>query len=280
MRFLAHVTFLCLLWLAAALPTRLLWKELKVTSLAGSALMAVGAYSFARSRMAGFSWLAALGMSCGLGMIAGICIVGLRLRLAGNNFALATFAFQILIQTWLGVAISVTGGPLGLSGFDAGPVSGIPSQIGFALATMVLGFVFLFIVCSGCGATTLRIVGRSPELAATLGIQPALPLIAVGCYYGVLLASVGVAVCAYYRLAEPNMFQLGQSMSILAVAAFGQRRLLYLIAGVAIVVAIPELTRLLGADTLRSGYLQLLLSGLALCWAALNLNRDVPEVPQ
>jgi branched-chain amino acid transport system permease protein len=249
-------------------------RRLGVISIAHALVLGSGAYAFAQAAANGSSVPISILAGTMSGILAGMLVTVCSVRLSNDAFALFSFALQV---AWTGVVSNtrdITGGALGLGRIPNLPYSeslGVPlATLLWVCAVLVLMGLLLARVDRSPFSIGCSVVARSDELALTLGASPRTIRLQVGAVYGLGLGLAGTALAGYVGFIDPSLFLVGTSVTILAIGLFaGSRPLLAVILGASLFVGLPELVRILGVPPSRSGYLQLMISGIAVVLASI-----------
>lgn len=271
------LTLVCVHVLAGT-GAAMLQMRLRLISIAHGAVLGTGAYTFAMLNQAGWSFgLAALAGACA-GAVAGVLCVLLAERVVGEDFALASFAIQVVWTNLVMNAGLLTGGVLGISGIEGLPLSGhIDGASASILWLAVLVAIQLCLLWhfrrsafwSACAA-----VARSSELASSLGISSLVVRAQLGLFYGIWLGSAGVVLAAYLTFIDPRLFATHLSVVVLGVAFVGAfSRWLGPAIGAMLIVGLPQLLRFLDIPMSRVAYFQAALAGLFVMIGAVLLIR-------
>jgi branched-chain amino acid transport system permease protein len=269
MSFAANIIVVVMLFFACGAGSAFLQKRLNLTSIAHGAVFGTGAYVYAVAATASGSALMGAMAALIASGLAGSAVVLAAGRVVGDDYALTSFALQVV---WLGLIANIRpiiGGVLG--------IPNIPSLIGTKHGNPVLYFAAIGVVVAIFMAWILRriarsafalsaaVVARSSELADTLGISSFATRAQVGIAYGVILGLSGVVFGSFLTYIDPTLFSTDTSITILAIGFFGVvGGIRGTSLGAIIIVGIPELMRFLGSSMAQAGFAQMAFSGIAL----------------
>jgi len=274
MSFAANIIVAVTLFFACGTGSAFLQKRLNLTSIAHGAVFGTGAYVYAVAATAsGSALMGALAAFVASGL-TGSAVVLAAERVVGDDYALTSFAFQVV---WLGLIANIRpiiGGVLG--------IPNIPSLIGntkqgnpvlyFAAIGVVFAiFVTLILrkIARSAFALSAAVVARSSELADTLGISSFATRAQVGIAYGVIVGLSGAVFGSFLTYIDPTLFSTDTSITILAIGFFGVvGGIRGTSLGAIIIVGIPELMRFLGSSMAQAGFAQMAFSGIALAAVA------------
>ncbi len=272
MNFILTVFVYVCLYFLSGLSGAYLYRRLQLISVAQGAVLGTSAYAFAIHETRGGTGHLDTVLAVVAAVAVGSVLVGLSERVVGEDYALLTFALQMM---WSGIVSNwteLTHGPLGISGLGAGLWLAINPIYGYALISGVLAGGILWImqrrepsVFSGATA----VVARSSELASTVGIPPLLIRLQVGAVSGAVAGIAGLLLALFVTFVHPSSYGIDTSVVILAIGFFGLTgNLGKILLGSALLVVVPELARFVGMAGARAGYLQLFLAGAAICVGA------------
>jgi branched-chain amino acid transport system permease protein len=267
--FLILITFACL-YSVAGLSCAYLYRRLRLVSVGQAALLGTGAYTYAILQTQGEPFAINVFVTVCFSAIFGAVIVGMSERSVGEDYALLTFAIQMM---WSGVIANwtqFTRGPLGISGLGAGLLLGSldPLYLYSGLSVIAAGTALWLAQRHENGAFSgnAAVVARSSELASTIGVRPMWIRFQVGAVSGVLAGVAGLLLALFVTYVAPSSFGIDVGVTILAISFFALRgSLAKILLGSCLLVLVPELARFAGLQSSRSGYLQLLLAGGAVC---------------
>jgi branched-chain amino acid transport system permease protein len=241
-------------------------KRLGLLNLSSGAIAGTAGYVFALvfrwSNEISFAILAALAS----GAVAGAFLAALALRLRELEFAIASFAVQIV---WVGVVANSTGwlgGPLGIAGVAAPPGS---ATLGAATAALLLAtLLFAAVLVSGwyerrtALPAAAAVVARSTELADTLGLPTVGVITLVGIGFGAALGALGVFLATYTSFVGIQVFSIQLSITLLAVSFAAIGSPISALFGAVVLVGSPEMLRLVGYPDASIGFVKMTLVGI------------------
>lgn len=269
---LTLVTFACLFSIAG-LSCVYVYRRLRLVSVGHAALLGTGAYTFAILQTHGFATAINVLLTILSAVIFGAVIVGLSERAIGEDYALLTFAIQMM---WSGVVANWTGvtrGPMGISGLGAGLSLGTvdPLYLYTALSVVITAGIFWLVQGNETGPFPrgTAVVARSSELASTIGMFPLWSRFQVGAISGALAGVSGLLLTLLVTYVAPSSYGIDIGVTILAISFFALKgNLGRIFLGTGLLVLVPQLARFAGLQNSRAGYLQMLLAGAAICLVA------------
>jgi len=253
MDYICHIAVFVFLYWALAASLNLIAGYTGILSIGHSAFYGVGAYTAAllslHLQTPFLVNLVCAALTCAaLGLLVG----GPTLRLRGDDFVVASFAFQIIIFNILNNWLIVTGGPMGLPGIPP------PTVLGLTI-TSRWGFVVLSGVFAVTVAGLLAIVVRSPfgrvlqasredeVFPAAMGKNVFLSKLLAFVISAAIAGCAGVIYAHYIRYIDPSSFTLMESVFIISIVVFGGAGSLWgPLVGAVVLVVMPELFRFIG----------------------------------
>lgn len=175
-----------------------------------------------------YGWSVALAMLFGvaLSVVLATGAGWLTLRLRGFNLAIATLAIHLILLVLVTQLVTVTGGPIG--------VTGVPPLriLGIDLATPQRFFPFAVTILAGCllvakaltGSAVgraLRAVGTDEDAAATLGLRTLRLKMLVFVVGGAMAGLAGALWSSYVRFAAPSMWDVKLAIDLVTVVVVG-----------------------------------------------------------
>jgi branched-chain amino acid transport system permease protein len=247
-----------------------IYRRLRLVSVAQAAVLGTSAYVFAiHETRGGLTYLSAI-LAVVAAAAVGSILVGLSERVVGEDYALLTFAVQMM---WSGIVSNWTGltrGPLGISGLgDRLSLGSINPLYGYAVSSAILASGTFWLARRqevSLFSNGAAVVARSSELASTVGIPPLFVRLQVGAASGAVAGVAGVFLALFVSFVDPSSYSIETAVVILAISFFGLTgNLGKILLGSALLVLVPEMARFAGMAGARAGYLQLLLAGTAIC---------------
>lgn len=215
-----------LIFASLALGLQLIAGQAGQISLGHAAFFGIGAYTSAiltRDLAVPFP-LALLAAAAAAGL--GGLVMSVSVRVRGVYFAIATFAFGIVVNFLFINLIDLTGGARGLVGIPAaslGPMV-LESQASyyvFVLAIVVAQYVSLVRMTRGRFGRALRCIRENELAARSIGIDVVrykIKAIVAGCAW----AGVSGSLMAHFlRFVSPEMFTLLQSIDVITMLVVG-----------------------------------------------------------
>lgn len=243
-----------------------------LVSVAHGGLMGVGAYGaawFALNAGLNMTWAMVVGGA--IAAIIGLLFALATAQVSGDEFILASFAFQMVLVEAISRWTSVTRGTYGLSGIPRPVVAGTP------LADLTMFVPFVIVVTGLCAAVLLRLA-RSPFGLALRGSRESIPsmqslgrnttrLKLMAFSIAALFAGIAGALSAsMVGFIHPSSFSVMISIIVIAYLLIGGLgNMAGAAVGVAVLLAIPEIISASGiVPTQMIGPMERVLYGLIL----------------
>lgn len=226
-QYIVRVATLCVMYSAFALSLNLITGFMGQVSLGHAAFMGIGAYTSA-ILSARFEWSFVPTMLCAvlIAAVFGILLGIPALKLSGSYLAIVTLGFCEVIRlvelNWM----SLTRGPMGMTGIKKPLVLGwqVKSNGDYYWLSLILMLIVIFFVINISNSHVGRAIMsvREDEVAAgAMGVNIR--------YYKVMTFTISAALCGmmgafyahYMRFIDPSAFNFEQSTSILSMVILG-----------------------------------------------------------
>lgn len=271
MDYALHILFLIGIYWALAASLNLLVMQAGLLSVAHATFFGLGAYTSALLTTSGRAqFVPALVAGVGVAVLASLVLSTSTIRLRGDYFAMATFAFQMVIVSVLNNAVDLTRGPLGIPGIPKPSLFGIVISTSLSYAVLALGLgvvaqVTLSRVVASPFGKLLWSLREDDTFATALGKNMwRVRLEVLGLGAG-LAACAGSVFAHYLGYVDPLMFGPLEAVIILAmVIVGGERHRWGPFFGASLLIAVPELLRLSGLRGAAASHLRLMLFGVVL----------------
>jgi len=270
MEYLLHVLILIGIYAILSISLNLIAGYTGLLSIAHAAFYGVGAYVAALMALNLhtpflINLISAIALSGLLGAMVGIP----SLRIRGDYFVIATFAFQVITFSILNNWVSFTRGPMGLPGIPQPTLFGlkISSHLGFLV---LVGFfcaatllVSHRIVQSPFGRV-LKTIREDEIFAQAAGKNVAAYKVLVFVVGAGMGAVAGVMYAYYISFIDPTSFTVMESIFIISIVIIGGAGSLWgPVVGAVVLVLLPELLRFLGLpSSVAANIRQILYGGL------------------
>jgi branched-chain amino acid transport system permease protein len=258
----------------------------RTLSIHHAALFAVGAFGYANFSTHGWSddLIVAIVGAGVLGALISVLLALGSLRVAGDYFIVASFAFQLLAIQVLYNWTDVSGGSYGKFGLNHPTFLGISIESPNAykilfgiLALLTLGFSLW--LRRGPYGRIVRAMGESPSALATAGFGELRLKTGIFVMSGVLATSAGVMYSSYLGVAQTGSFGVDVSILVTAMVVIGGTgSAVGSLLGAALVVVSQPLLSTLNISTDTSAALRQLFFGLMLVVVVTALPRGLVQI--
>jgi branched-chain amino acid transport system permease protein len=271
MDYLLHVIVSIGIYGVLAVSLDLLTGRTGLLSIAHAAFYGIGAYASALLTMK-CGWPFTLAAPAAMTVSAAVSLmVSLpSLRVHGEYFVIATFAFQVVLFNVLNNWLRVTGGPLGIPGIAHPVVIGweVDSNAEFA----VLGTVFAFIawmvvslIVTSPFGRVLHAIREDEAFAKACGKATLLYKVTAFALSSALAAMAGALYAHYITYIDPTSFMVMESILVLSMVIIGGAGSLWgPLVGAIVLVTLPEALRFVGLPAAAAANLRQIIYGVLL----------------
>lgn len=226
-QYLIRVATLCVMYSALALSLNLITGFMGQVSLGHAAFMGIGAYTSAILSDR-FEWPFLVTMLCALLVTAasGLLLGIPALKLSGSYLAIVTLGFCEVIRLVELNWVSLTRGPMGMTGIAKPVIFGIQikSNGSYYILALVLLAIIIFLVSnivnSHIGRGIMSV--REDEIAAgAMGVNIRYYKVMTFTISAALAGMVGAFYAHYMRFIDPSAFNFEQSTGILSMVILG-----------------------------------------------------------
>jgi branched-chain amino acid transport system permease protein len=280
MNYALHLLIYFCIYAIAALSLNLVIGYCGLLTLAHAAYFAIGAYSYAILSLYGWGFLPALMAAVVIAALLSLIVSLPAWRFRGDNFVLMSLAAQTLIFSLLhnwyqpqakpGSFLNLTNGPFGLAGIPR------PAMFGIRMDTMASMCVLAVILLAICGIIIWRLQSspwgrllqcmRDDELALRgLGKnvrRAKLEAFAISCG---MVAIAGVLYASYVSFIDASSATLDESILMVCMLLVGgMANFRGPLVGAAVLLALPEVLRMVNLPDAVAANVRLLAYGLLL----------------
>lgn len=274
MDYVAHIIAIIAIYALLACSLALLVGQAGVFSVAHAAFFGIGAYSSALLvSQLNVPVLIAVPAAVVITSSAAIVVASLSYRLRGDEFVLASFAFQILMYEIMVNWVGLTGGPLGISGIPGIGVgrfrltTSLGCAVMFALVLVLAVVVFALVTNSPYGRA-LRGMSADDAMCQSLGVNTLKLRMSAFAASAAGAGLAGSLFAHYVTYIDPTSFGILDSIAILAMVIIGgSRTTLGAIVGATVFILFPEILRFVGLPGGLVGNVRQMLFGLLLVLA-------------
>lgn len=268
MEYLLHILILIGLYTILSISLNLIAGYTGLLSIAHAAFYGVGAYVAALMAINLHSpflinIVSAVIISGLLGALIGIP----SLRIRGDYFVIATFAFQVITFSILNNWVSFTGGPMGLPGIPQLTIFGlqISSGIEYLLLVSALCALTLLVtrrIVQSPFGRVLKAIREDEVFAQTAGKNVAAFKVLVFIIGASMAAVAGVIYAYYISFIDPSSFTVIESIFIITVVIIGGAGSMWgPVLGAVILVILPEMLRFIGLPSFLAANIRQILYG-------------------
>jgi branched-chain amino acid transport system permease protein len=280
MNYILHLLIYFCIYAICALSLNLVIGYCGLLTLAHASYFAIGAYSYAILSLHGWGFLPALAAAVGIAAVLSLIVSLPAWRFRGDNFVLMSLAAQTLIFSLLhnwyqpqanpGTLRNLTNGPFGLAGIPR------PATLGIQLDTIGSMSVLTVVLAAICALVVWRLQSspwgrllqcmRDDELALRgLGKnvrRAKLEAFAISC---ALVAVAGVLYASYVSFIDASSATLDESILMVCMLLVGgMANFRGPLVGAAVLLAMPEILRMVHLPDAMAANVRLLAYGLLL----------------
>jgi branched-chain amino acid transport system permease protein len=212
------------------------------------------------------------------GVLAGALLAALislavsipSLRIRGDYFVLATFAFQMIVFSILNNWVEVTRGALGISGIPRPTIFGwtATSLADFVLLTSVfvaLSYIIAARLSSGAYGRVLHAIREDEIFVQAVGKNPLRFKVTAFAFSAALASTAGSLYAHFITYIDPTSFTIMESILVLAMVIIGGAGNLWgAFVGAVLLVLLPETLRAVGFSGGDMAAVQQIIYGLLL----------------
>ncbi len=224
-----------------------------------------------------------LAIACGAGVSAILALVALRV--SGDFFVVASFAFQIVLTSVLYNWNMVSGGPSGVYGLPSPSIAGMsfasPAKDEALIGVIaVILFILAWWVRRAPFGRVIRAMGADEIALEAGGFQAARLKLSAFVVGGALAAAAGVLYASYIGIAQVGDFDINVSIVLLAAVLVGGTKSLWgSVIGAFVFIGLPRLLTLVNTPVSLAGPLQQLIFGGLLVAIMMFLPEGVASAP-
>lgn len=239
-----------------------------VFSLAHAVFFGCGAYAAAKLQLSTTApWPSELVIAAIVGAVAAVLVGLLFLQLDAESLIIATLALQLVASTVFLQVEPLTGGTLGIYGIPRPTVLGAAMSSTTALAVYTVVVVALLVLLARTLVTSplglaMRAGRDDGDLARSFGRYLRSSKLVSFTVAGAMAGVAGALYGGYIGYIDPGMFDLNQSVAIVAIVAVGGLGNVYgSVLAAAVLVSIPQILQFLPGDMTWIPQLQSILYG-------------------
>lgn len=256
MDYLLHILIYIGIYIILSVSLNLMVGYTGLLSIAHAAFYGVGAYAAALLALKVHSpfllnlLLAVIGVAI-IGVLLGVP----TLRIKEDYFAIATFAFQVIIFSVLNNWVSFTDGPMGLPGIPQPKIFGLTVSTHFEYLMLVgLLCALTLLICHRIVKSpfgrVLKSIREDEVFTQAFGKNIAAFKVKIFMISAALAAVAGVIYATYISFIDPSSFTIMESIFIISIVIIGGSGSLWgPVIGSVVLVTLPELLRFIGLPT-------------------------------
>ncbi len=271
MEYILHILIMILLYVMLSQSLTLTAGYSGLISLAHAGFYGIGAYvSALLSINYGLSFIVTLPAAMLLSGIIAIFVSVIALRTVDDYFIIITLGIQVVSFSIMNNWVSVTHGPLGISGIPPLTIFGFAfnSKISFFILVLILTLIVWYLLRNVTKSPFGRIlIALSEDEIFTKSLGKKVYQAKVASFtIGAMFAAIpGVLYAHYISYIDPTSFTVNESIFILSIVIIGgMRNLLGSAIAAAVLVALPEALRFIGMPGNIAANLRQIIYGLAL----------------
>jgi branched-chain amino acid transport system permease protein len=268
MEYVLHIVVIAGIYAVLASSLDILAGHAGLLSLSQAAFFGFGAYTSALLALhGGVSFPISMSLAAGVASIVSLIVSITSMRLRGDYFVLATFAFQMIFFALFNNWIAVTSGPLGIASIPPPDVFGwmVQSRAGFACLSTILVVCNYIIVGRIVGSPfgrLLHAVREDEVYLATLGRDAFWVKVKAFAVSAGLAGAAGSIYAHYMSYIDPSSFTILESILILSMLIIGGAGSIFgSLVGATILVLLPEVLRFVGLPTATAANLRSIIYG-------------------
>ena len=206
------------------------------------------------------------------GLVA-FLVAAIALRTVDDYFIICTLGIQVVIFSVMNNWMSMTNGPLGISGIPSLMIFGFPieNKVSFLAITflfVVSIFLFLRYITFSAFGRTLCSLSEDEIFTASLGKNVYLTKLIAFSMSGMLASIPGVLYAYYISYVDPTSFTVAESIFILSIVIIGGMRKFWgCLIAVIFLTLLPEILRFIGLPNSIAANLRQIIYGVLLIYA-------------
>ena len=271
--YITHLLVLVMIYTLLSVSFSMTFNFTGLINLAHIGFFAIGAYSYALSvKHVSESLFLCLIIVIGVSALIGYLISLSTHRFKGDNFALVTLGFAVILDVLLKNLTWLTNGPLGISSISSPTflgidISTVPSAfINFAVVFTIIILGALKIIERKHGTSLLVALKEDEVLLNSLGKNTFRIKTYVIILSTIIASLAGALYASYIGFVDPYAFSITMLLSIIFISTLLGRStsITRVVITVILVVSIPELIKMLDLPQHIIGPLQQIIYALAL----------------
>ncbi len=268
MEYIGHVAIMVTIYVMLTVSLNLLLGHTGLLSIAQAAFFGIGAYTAAVLTIrSGAPFIISVLAGMSFGGLTSFLVSLPSSRLHDDYFAIATFAFQMIVFSVFNNWMDVTRGPLGIYGIPQPTIFGckVDSHLGFLI--LAVGFtVFTYLVVSLLASSpfgrVLHAIREDEVFARAHGKNTLYFKVMVFAVSAALAAAAGSFYAHYITYIDPTSFTVMESILIISMVIIGGAGSLWgPLVGAFVLVTLPEALRFAGLPSTSAANLRQVIYG-------------------
>jgi branched-chain amino acid transport system permease protein len=280
MEYILHILIMILLYVMLSQSLTLTAGYSGLISLAHAGFYGIGAYvSALLSVNYGLPFLVSLPAAILLSGLIAVLVSVIALRTVDDYFIIITLGIQVVAFSIMNNWVSLTNGPMGISGIPALTIFGFAfnSKISFFILTLLLTLIVWFLLRNITKSPFGRIlIALSEDEIFTKSLGKKVYQAKVASFtIGAMFAAVpGVLYAHYISYIDPTSFTVSESIFILSIVIIGGMRNLWGSAiAAAVLVILPEALRFVGMPSNIAANMRQIIYGIALIYMMFRFSK-------
>ena len=248
-----HILIVIGIYIILSVSLNLIVGYTGLLSLGQAAFYGIGAYCAALLAL-NFHTPFVLNLFCTVVFVAfvGFIIAVPTLRLRDDYFVIATFALQEITYSILNNAVSITGGPSGLSAIPQPSIFGweLTSNLDFLMAVTIICMIILGVsrsIVNSPFGRVLKAIREDEIFIMALGKNIAVFKVLIFLFCASMASVAGVIYANYISFIDPTSFTMMESIFIISIVIIGGAGNIWgSVLAAAVLVILPEALRFLG----------------------------------
>jgi branched-chain amino acid transport system permease protein len=271
MDYLLHLLILSTIYVMLAQSLSISTGFAGMISLAQAGFYGIGAYTTALlSVNLHFSFFVTLPVAMLISGIIALIVSTIALRTVEDYFIICTLGIQVIIYSIMNNWMSLTNGPLGISGIPSISIFGLDfsNKLPFAFLCIVLAsliFVFLKLITKSSFGRVLLALSEDEVYTQSIGKNVYVSKVISFTVSAMIAAIPGVLYAHYISYIDPTSFTVDESIFILSIVIIGGvRNLLGIFFAAVLLVLLPEVLRFIGLPNNIAANLRQIVYGIIL----------------
>ena len=271
MEYLLHLLILITIYVMLSQSLSLTAGFAGMISLAHAGFYGIGAYATAILTVYyDLPFLITLPIGISLCGIIALIISSIALRTVEDYFIICTLGVQVIIFSIMNNWMSLTNGPLGISGIPAITVLGIDfsNKLPFLILSILLSvsiYLFLRFIIKSSFGRVLKALSEDEIYTQSIGKSVYFSKVTAFTISAMIAAIPGVLYAHYISYIDPTSFTVDESIFILSIVIIGGMRNLWgILLAATFLVLLPEALRFVGLPNNIAANLRQIIYGIIL----------------